>query len=266
MNTIRFSTRSSILAVIGLSATLLHAQLPPPGPKPGQPPPAGSYSSASGTIWQLNYGRELEVRGFLIGANTLVTFPPHIGCALGPYLAVGNNVKVDGYATTTITGLQRFDMAAFTNLSTGKTFSLPQPGQFTNYSGSGRITQFNYNNQGEIDGLILDNGVFAKTPPPFSATLRSLVQTGGTVSISGYAHRCNRANRCRRADSQWTISRCTSAASGSSTGLEKPARCTHPAWKTGSRLGTWVVHQPAHARKLASEIRRSRFTKLENPM
>ncbi|MGI9071103.1 MAG: hypothetical protein ACR2JB_07230 [Bryobacteraceae bacterium] len=189
MNTIRFSTRSSILAIIGLGTTLLYAQLPPPGAGPGQPPAAGSYSSASGTISQLNYGRELEVSGFLIGANTLVTFPPHIGCALGSYLTVGNNVKVDGYATTTITGLQRIDMAGFNNLTTGKTFSLPQPGQFTNYSGSGRITQFNYNNQGEIDGLILNNSVFAKTPPPFSATLRSLVQAGSTVSISGYTHR-----------------------------------------------------------------------------
>ena len=174
--------------MIGFGATLAHAQAGPPGPGPGQLPPAGSYSSTSGVISQLNYGPELEVKGFLIGTNALVTFPPHIGCALGPYLAVGNSVKVDGYATTTITGLQRIDLANFTNLSTGRTFSLPQPGQFTTYSGSGRIIQFNYNDQGEIDGLILDNGVFAKTPPPFSATLRSLVQAGGSASISGYAH------------------------------------------------------------------------------
>jgi hypothetical protein len=70
----------------------------------------------------------------------------------------------------------------------GKTLSVPQPGQFTSYTGSGKVTQLNYNREGDVDGFLLDNGVFAKTPPPVTASLASTVAVGSQVSISGYSH------------------------------------------------------------------------------
>lgn len=65
---------------------------------------------------------------------------------------------------------------------------MPQPGQFTPYNGSGKVTQLNYNREGEVNGFLLDNGVFAKTPPPLGASLSSLVSVGQQVSIGGFSH------------------------------------------------------------------------------
>jgi hypothetical protein len=70
----------------------------------------------------------------------------------------------------------------------GKTFSVPQPGQFTTYNGSGKVAQLNYNREGEVDGFLLDNGVFVKMPPPVSASLGSSVSVGSQLSITGNSH------------------------------------------------------------------------------
>ncbi|MGB8885946.1 MAG: hypothetical protein WCC87_04440 [Candidatus Korobacteraceae bacterium] len=165
------------------AGALLFAQAgPPPGPLPN----VGSYSSVSGAISQLNYGPEMEVTSFLVNRNTLVTFAPHVGAALGSVLKPGQNVQVSGDGSPTVTGMQRIELVTLN--AGGKTFTVPQPGQFTSYNGSGRVIQLNYNREGDVDGFLLDNGVFAKTPPPFSATLTSKVAVGSQVSLTGYSH------------------------------------------------------------------------------
>jgi len=95
-------------------------------------------------------------------------------------------VQASGYASTTASGMSRVDLVSLT--AGGRTFSVPQPGQFTSYSGSGTVKQLNYNREGDVDGFLLSNDVFAKTPPPFSTTLNSIVSVGSQVSITGYAH------------------------------------------------------------------------------
>lgn len=181
---LKISPRTCSLAgFILAAASMLFAQAAPP------PPPAanfGSTSSVSGAISQLNYGPEMEVTSFLVNRNTLVTFPPHIAAALASVLNPGENVQVTGYASATTTGMQRMEMVTLN--SGGKTFTVPQPGQFTAYNGAGRVTQLNYDREGDVDGFLLDNGVFAKTPPPVSASLASTVSVGSEVSISGYSH------------------------------------------------------------------------------
>jgi hypothetical protein len=140
----------------------------------------------SGTISQLNYGPEMEVASFLVNGNTLVTFPPHVGWALTSTVRPGETVQVTGLASATRTGMQRID-AQTLNVA-GKTLALPQPGQFTPYDGSGKVTQLNYNREGDVDGFLLDNGVFAKIPPPAGASLSSVVEVGQHVSVAGYSH------------------------------------------------------------------------------
>jgi hypothetical protein len=169
-----------VLALACASALL--AQAPPPGP----PLNPGAYTSVSGTISQLNYGPEMEVTSFLVNGNTLVTFPPHITLALGSTLKTGESVQVTGLASPTRTGMQRIDMQTLN--AAGKTFALPQPGQFTAYDGSGKVTQLNYNREGDVDGFLLDNGVFARIPPPASASLGSAVAVGQQLSVAGYSH------------------------------------------------------------------------------
>jgi hypothetical protein len=149
----------------------------------------GLYTSISGPISQLNYGPEFELNGFLIGQDTLVTFPPNAGYAIAPFLEVGNTVKAEGYAAKMENGLKRFTPVDLQNVTTGKSFTIPLPREISIYAGAGTVTQFNYNDQGEPDGFVFGNGVLAKTPTAFSAILRSLLHPGAPVAISGYAHK-----------------------------------------------------------------------------
>jgi len=174
---------STLAAFVLLVASLLSAQVGPPAPPPAN---FGSSSSVSGAISQLNYGPEMEVTSFLVNGNTLVTFPPHVGAALSSTLSPDESVEVTGYASSTASGMQRIELVTLN--AGGKTLSVPQPGQFTSYTGSGKVIQLNYNREGDVDGFLLDNGVFAKTPPPATASLASTVAVGSQVSISGYSH------------------------------------------------------------------------------
>jgi hypothetical protein len=174
-----FAVKSSALVLIFSSA--LFAQAPPP-----LPVDSGALTSVSGSISQLNYGPEMEVTSFLVNKNTLVTFPPHVGWMVSSAFKVGETVQVGGYGSTRPTGMSRIDLVTLT--VAGRTFSVSQPGQFTSYNGSGTVTQLNYNREGEVDGFVLNNGVFAKTPPPFSRTLTSMVTVGSQVSVTGYSH------------------------------------------------------------------------------
>ncbi len=178
------SAAECVLAAVIFPAAML-AQAPPP-PPPQQPGVLGSSVSVSGAISQLNYGPEMEVTSFLVSGNTLVTFPPHVGCTIGSVLKSGENVQVTGYGSTTPAGMQRIELVSLS--AEGRTFSVPRPGQFTSYNGSATVRQLNYNREGDIDGFLLSNRVFAKTPPPFSATLTSMISVGSQVSITGYAH------------------------------------------------------------------------------
>ena len=163
MKSLALIAKSGVVSLTLACASLLLAQAPPPPP---QSP--SNNGSVSGTISQLNYGAEMEVTSFLLNGNTLVTFPPHVGSALNSILKAGENVEVSGYSSATQSGMQRIELQTIS--VGGKTLSVPQPGQFTSYSSSGKVIQLNYNREGEVDGFLLNNGVFAKTPPPFSTS------------------------------------------------------------------------------------------------
>jgi hypothetical protein len=180
MRSLVLIAKSGIASLTFACASLLLAQASPPPPSPN------NNGSVSGTISQLNYGAEMEVTSFLLNGNTLVTFPPHVGLALNSALKTGENVEVSGYSSPTPSGMQRVELQTIS--IGGKTLSVPQPGQFTSYSTSGKVIQLNYNREGDVDGFLLDNGVFAKTPPPSSAALSSMVSVGSQVSLTGYSH------------------------------------------------------------------------------
>ncbi len=128
----------------------------------------------------------MEATSFLLNGNTLVTFPPHVGWALGSALRAGESVQVSGYGSATATGMQRIELQTIS--VDGKTLTAPQPEQFTSYNSSGKVTQLNYNREGEVDGFLLDNGAFLKTPPLLRASLSSMVSVGNQVSVTGYSH------------------------------------------------------------------------------
>jgi len=184
-------TRTMIYAVVvctlTFSASAQGKRGHPPGGDPA-PAPSGSYTTVSGTISQFNYDRDAEVDGFLLSNNTLVHLPPRAAAQLASSLHAGDSVQVSGFAQTSPLGFQRIEAQSLQDRTSGKTFTLPQPGPAAPYSGSGKIQQLNYGADGTVNGLLLSDGTLV-TVPPFSANNPTSLRVGTTVSYSGYARR-----------------------------------------------------------------------------
>ena len=178
---------SLLSCVLAAGAAAQGRRGPRGGPPPGAAPvPGGLYTTVSGAISQFNYDRDAEIEGFLLNNNTLVHLPPQAAPRIGLSVRAGDSLEVRGYAQTSPAGLQTIEAQSIQDRTTGKTFSVPQPGAAAPYSGSGRIRQLNYGPDGAINGFWLDNGVFA-TVPPFAANNPSSIRIGGTISYTGYA-------------------------------------------------------------------------------
>ena len=174
-------TRILFLMVIStLLLGVLQAQ-----PVPPIAVPLGTPTTVSGTIAQFNYGAEGEAVSFMIG-NTLVDVRG--GPLLLMRFQVGDTVQVNGYGSTTTSGFQVIEATSIANSTRNITFTVPQPGSETAYSGSGQVSQFNYAPRGEIDGFLLNDGTLVKIPPDFGATLAAVAPLGSTVMVTGYSH------------------------------------------------------------------------------
>lgn len=53
----------------------------------------------------------------------------------------------------------------------------------------GRISRFRIGSLGNVKGIELDSGVFAKTPPELGGTLASLIPPRTKVLVAGYLNR-----------------------------------------------------------------------------
>ncbi len=157
------------------------------GPPAGAPPAqAGVFKTLTGTISQFNYDRDGEIEGFLLSDHTLVHLPPPAAGRIGPAMHAGDNVQITGVAQTSPSGMQTIQSQGIQDRTSGKTFSVPQPGAAAPYSGSGRIQQLNYGPDGSINGFLLNNGTLASVAP-FGGTNPSSVQVGATVTYTGFA-------------------------------------------------------------------------------
>ena len=84
-----------------------------------------TVTNATGTITQLNYGADGEARGFLIGANVLLTFPSNICGGVSTLGAVGNSVTYSGTASTATSGFETVRVSSFTNANTKTSYTAP---------------------------------------------------------------------------------------------------------------------------------------------
>ena len=102
-----------------------------------------------------------------------------------PLRVLDNPVNAQGYAATAVSGMQVIDVQTLS--VAGHSFSMVQPSPPAPYAGNGVIRRLNYGPQGEIDGFVLQNGLFAKTPP-FGASNNSVLKPGASIALSGFAH------------------------------------------------------------------------------
>jgi hypothetical protein len=177
------SVLSCALATLGVAQGRRGRRGAPP---PGAPPQVGVYTTVSGAISQLNYDPDGNVAGFLLNNNTLVNLPPRAALYIGNSVHRGDSVQIAGYAQTSPAGVQTIDAQSVQDRTSGKNFTVPQPGAGAPYSGSGRIQQLNYGRDGAVNGFLLDNGTLA-TVPPFGVRNPSSVRVGDSIAYTGYA-------------------------------------------------------------------------------
>jgi hypothetical protein len=63
------------------------------------------------------------------------------------------------------------------------------PGALTAMSGSGRIARLLHTGRGDVNGVILDDGLIVRFPPHVGAEFASSLQPGATISAKGWGSR-----------------------------------------------------------------------------
>ena len=149
-----------------------------------------TVTSVTGTIGQLDYDSNGDVQGFLIGTNTLLTFPTNICGGVGTLGAVGNSVTYSGQEATATSGFNTVAVTSFTNNTTKATYTAPTSSSTPATYGptSGTIKALNYAPGGDIDGFLFSAGgasIFVSTGERASTTLTSLLTVGAAVSVTG---------------------------------------------------------------------------------
>jgi hypothetical protein len=174
-----------ILLLAASSAIGLFAQDAPPPPPPDAAPSSANTSTVSGRISQLNYDHEGRLDGFVLSNNTLVQLPRDWAFQLESAARPGEQVKATGWVRPTQSGMQVVDPQM---LSVGsRNLSMKQPSRPAPFTGNGVIKQLNYGRQGEVNGFVLQNGTFVKTPA-FDGNSPTVIKAGSNIGFSGMAH------------------------------------------------------------------------------
>lgn len=179
-----------------LFASLAAADAQPPPP----PPPATSgyqqpaASSLQGTVAQYLTNPRGDVDGLLLGDNTVVRFPPHLGAQLVQTVAPQTTVKVDGYSA--FVGTIRATTITNTATSQAVTDTPPAPGNppppprlsaeaRQPMNASGTIKALTHAPRGEIDGAVLSDGTVIHFGPDNGAQFANLLVLGQPLAATG---------------------------------------------------------------------------------
>ena len=175
------------LSLALFTAAIAQTPLVRRGGPPVRPPISNAVSATvAGTISQFNYNRDADIEGFLLSDKTLIHLPPRAATSLDATFHSGDSVQITGYAQTSPTGMRTIEAQSIQDRTSGKSLTIPQPGAAAPYSGSGRIRQLNFGQDGTINGFLTDNNTLA-TVPPFAGMNPSSLQVGATVGYTGFA-------------------------------------------------------------------------------
>ena len=139
-----------------------------------------------------------EVDGLLLADGTQVAFPPHLSAAAQQLLKPGDGVRVAGWRTPDVPVVRASSLTATASgrslADTPASASPPppaprDPGALTAMSGSGRIARLLHTGRGDVNGVILDDGLIVRFPPHVGAELASSLQPGATISAKGWGSR-----------------------------------------------------------------------------
>lgn len=172
------------------------------------PPPAAAMADA-GTAMPVLTGRVQrwlvnpngEVDGLLLADGTQVAFPPHLSADAQQLLKPGDSVRVAGWRSpdapvvraSSLTATASGRSLSDTPPSAGATAAAPPAPRertaLTAMSGSGRIARQLHTDRGDVNGVILEDGLIVRFPPHVGAALAQTVKPGATISAKGWGSR-----------------------------------------------------------------------------
>lgn len=159
---------------------------------PYNPVTTTTVTGVMGTISQVNYNESGgAVQSFLVGANTILSFPSVVCAGVSSLGAAGNSVTYSGTAVTFSSGFEAVSVTSFTNDTTKASYSEPTPSKPTTYPATaGVIAQLNYDPAGSIDGFLFtpagsSTKLFVDISPRPNATLAPLLKVGAVVTVAG---------------------------------------------------------------------------------
>jgi hypothetical protein len=183
---------------------------PPPiaaaGPGRAAPPPPPVADASIGAAMPVLTGRVQrwlvnpngEVDGLLLADGTQVAFPPHLSASAQRLLQPGDGVRVTGWRAP---DAQVVRASSLTATASGRSLSdtppaadvrppAPrEPGALTAMSGSGRIARQLRTDRGDVNGVILEDGLIVRFPPHVGIAQAALLQPGATVAAKGWGSR-----------------------------------------------------------------------------
>jgi hypothetical protein len=178
----------------GVAAAQQPAPPPPPPGAWGQP-----AANITGTVRQFELTPSGEVEGLILNDRTEVHLPPHLTPELAAAVRPGDQVQVRGWQSATpdfVIGSGVTDARTRQTVvdqgppPPGTVLPPPPPGQPAPGAQwatvQGQVEQYIHGPQGEINGVLLDNGTELKLPPPAAYQVSVWVQPGQTITAQGY--------------------------------------------------------------------------------
>ena len=182
-----------------------------------QPPGARQSSAVQGTVERMTSAPRGEIDGAVLSEGTWLHWPPHMQDRFANVVREGDRVRATGRTETGPAGDTHFEVEAVTNLRTNVVadnpdyaFGPPPPPQFRGRGrrgpppppfGAGRlaasrnqaattdvegsVTRFTSAPRGEIDGAVLDNGIWLHWPPHRQDRFANAFKEGDGVRASG---------------------------------------------------------------------------------
>ncbi len=153
-------------------------------------PTLGTYDwnqlrETKGVVKQYVLGPRGNVDGLILQDGTEVNFPSHLGTQIVFAIKPGDTISIRGLRAR-MTPL--IDAAMLRNEATGVTIADAGPELRPDFSStlvSGKITQLLYGKQGEMNGILLEDGTIVRLPPHEVPRLSSMLVAGNPLSVSG---------------------------------------------------------------------------------
>ena len=166
-------TAGATVAIAQNAATYDPAQLP----------------ATKGTVAEYSLTPRGDVDGLILSDGTEVHLPPHLGTQLVFVAKPGDAVTVRGLHATAVPMVQAMSVS---NDTTGKTVVDAGPGgprgpqaAQQQLTASGRIRALLHGPQGDLNGVLLEDGTIVRMPPPEAARLSAQLTVGVPLVVQG---------------------------------------------------------------------------------